>query len=51
MLMVLAAVFLVASVGCAGAWNWYALLFFRWLGGVAVRPSREPLWRGFVDSL
>jgi sugar porter (SP) family MFS transporter len=23
-------------VGCAGAWNWYALLFFRWLGGVAV---------------
>jgi MFS family permease len=23
-------------VGCALAWNWYALLFFRWLGGVAV---------------
>jgi len=36
MLAALAAVFLVSSVGCAGAWNWYALLFFRWLGGVAV---------------
>ena len=23
-------------MGCALAWNWYALLFFRWLGGVAV---------------
>jgi sugar porter (SP) family MFS transporter len=36
MLGLLAALFLISSVGCAGAWNWYALLFFRWLGGVAV---------------
>jgi sugar porter (SP) family MFS transporter len=36
MLLVLAALFLASSVGCAGAWSWYALLFFRWLGGVAV---------------
>jgi sugar porter (SP) family MFS transporter len=36
MLGLLAGLFLVSSVGCAGAWNWYALLFFRWLGGVAV---------------
>jgi sugar porter (SP) family MFS transporter len=35
-LMILALLFLVAAVGCAGAWNWYALLFFRFLGGVAV---------------
>lgn len=35
-LALLAVVFLVSAVGCAGAWNWYALLFFRWLGGVAV---------------
>jgi len=35
-LWLLAALFLVASIGCAGAWNWYALLFFRGLGGVAV---------------
>ena len=28
--------FLVSAVGCAFAWNWYALLFFRFLGGVAV---------------
>src|SRR5512137_1375608 len=35
-LAVLAVVFLVSAAGCALAWNWYALLFFRWLGGVAV---------------
>jgi sugar porter (SP) family MFS transporter len=33
---VLAVLFLVSAIGCALAWNWYALLFFRWLGGVAV---------------
>ena len=32
----LAVLFLVSAGGCAMAWNWYALLFFRWLGGVAV---------------
>ena len=35
-LAVLAVLFVVSAVGCALAWNWYALLFFRWLGGVAV---------------
>jgi sugar porter (SP) family MFS transporter len=35
-LWLLALVFLVSSVGLTCAWNWYALLFFRWLGGVAV---------------
>ncbi|HEY5913422.1 MAG TPA: MFS transporter, partial [Verrucomicrobiae bacterium] len=35
-LAVLAVLFLVSAAGCAFAWNWYALLFFRWLGGVAV---------------
>jgi sugar porter (SP) family MFS transporter len=35
-LALLAVVFVVAALGCALAWNWYALLFFRWLGGVAV---------------
>jgi len=32
----LAVLFVVASFGCAAAWNWYALLAFRWIGGVAV---------------
>ena len=36
LLAVLAVFFLVSAAGCAGAWNWHALLFFRWLGGVAV---------------
>jgi SP family xylose:H+ symportor-like MFS transporter len=35
-LALLATLFLVSSVGCAAAWNWYALISFRWLGGVAV---------------
>ncbi len=35
-LTVLAVVFLVSAIGCGLAWNWYALLFFRWLGGVAI---------------
>jgi MFS transporter, SP family, xylose:H+ symportor len=35
-LALLAVVFVIAALGCGLAWNWYALLFFRWLGGVAV---------------
>jgi sugar porter (SP) family MFS transporter len=35
-LALLAVLFVISAVGCALAWNWYALLFFRWLGGVAV---------------
>jgi SP family xylose:H+ symportor-like MFS transporter len=35
-LVVLAVLFLISAFGCAYAWNWYALLFFRFLGGVAV---------------
>jgi sugar porter (SP) family MFS transporter len=35
-LALLAVVFVIAALGCALAWNWYSLLFFRWLGGVAV---------------
>ena len=35
-LAILAVLFVLSAVGCALAWNWYALLFFRWLGGVAV---------------
>ncbi len=33
---VLAVLFVIAALGCARAWNWYALISFRWLGGVAV---------------
>jgi sugar porter (SP) family MFS transporter len=36
LLWMLAVFFLIASVGCALAWDWYALLCFRCLGGVAV---------------
>jgi sugar porter (SP) family MFS transporter len=35
-LALLAVLFVISALGCALAWNWYALLFFRWLGGVAV---------------
>jgi sugar porter (SP) family MFS transporter len=35
-LAMLAVLFVISALGCGLAWNWYALLFFRWLGGVAV---------------
>lgn len=35
-LAVLAVLFVISAVGCAWSWNWYSLLFFRWIGGVAV---------------
>ncbi len=35
-LTILAVFFLASAAGCALAWNWYALLFFRFLGGIAV---------------
>jgi SP family xylose:H+ symportor-like MFS transporter len=35
-LTVLAVLFFVSAVGCAFAWDWWSLLFFRWIGGVAV---------------
>ena len=35
-LTLLALFFLASAWGCAAAWNWYAFLFFRFLGGVAV---------------
>lgn len=36
MLVILAAFFLVSAVGCGFAWNWHSLIFFRFLGGIAV---------------
>jgi sugar porter (SP) family MFS transporter len=35
-LRLLAVAFLAAAAGCAGAWNWTALVAFRVIGGVAV---------------
>ena len=28
--------FLVSAIGCAIAWDWYSLLFFRFIGGIAI---------------
>jgi sugar porter (SP) family MFS transporter len=35
-LTVLAVFYLISAVGCALAWDWYSLLLFRWIGGIAV---------------
>jgi sugar porter (SP) family MFS transporter len=35
----LAVLYLVSALGCAVAWNWMALLFFRFLGGLAIGGS------------
>ena len=36
---VLAVLYVVTALGCAFAWNWYALVFFRGLGGIAIGGS------------
>jgi len=38
-LVLIAALYLVSAVGSALAWNWYSLVFFRFLGGLAVGGS------------
>jgi sugar porter (SP) family MFS transporter len=35
-LRIMAVLFFVSAGGCAIAWDWYALLFFRFVGGLAV---------------
>lgn len=35
----LALCYLVSAVGCAFAWNWYALLVFRFIGGLGIGGS------------
>ena len=38
-MIALAVLYLVSALGSAWAWSWEALLFFRWLGGLAVGAS------------
>jgi sugar porter (SP) family MFS transporter len=38
-LRVLAIFYVVSALGCAVAWNWYALLFARFIGGLAIGGS------------
>jgi SP family arabinose:H+ symporter-like MFS transporter len=38
-LRLLAVLYFVSSVGCAFAWSWYAFLFFRVIGGLAIGGS------------
>jgi MFS transporter, SP family, arabinose:H+ symporter len=38
-LRVLAALYLVGAIGCPFAWNWYALVFFRFIVGLAIGGS------------
>jgi sugar porter (SP) family MFS transporter len=35
-LAAIAVLYFVSALGCALPWNWYALLFFRFLGGIAI---------------
>ena len=38
-LRVLAILYLVSALGCAFAWNWSALVFFRFIGGLGIGGS------------
>jgi MFS transporter, SP family, arabinose:H+ symporter len=38
-LRIMAVLYLVSAVGCALAWNWWALVFFRFVGGLGIGGS------------
>lgn len=38
-LRVMAILYLISALGCAGAWNWNALVFFRFIGGLGIGGS------------
>jgi MFS transporter, SP family, arabinose:H+ symporter len=38
-LRLMAVLYLISGVGCAFAWNWYALVIFRFIGGLGVGGS------------
>src|SRR5579859_225857 len=38
-LRIMSILYLISALGCAGAWNWYALLMFRFIGGLGVGGS------------
>jgi len=38
-LRVMAILYLISALGCAFAWNWYSLMVFRFLGGLAIGGS------------
>ena len=38
-LRIMAVLYVISAVGCAFAWNWYALLVFRFIGGIGIGGS------------
>ena len=38
-LRIMALLYVISAIGCALAWNWYALLFFRVIGGLGIGGS------------
>jgi len=38
-LRVMAVLYVASALGCAFAWNWYALVFFRFIGGLGIGGS------------
>lgn len=61
-LRVMAVFYILSAIGCAFAWNWYALLIFRFIGGLGIGGSSvlgpmyiaevsPPKWRGRLVGL
>jgi sugar porter (SP) family MFS transporter len=38
-LRIMAVLYVVSALGCAFAWNWYSLVFFRFIGGLGIGGS------------
>lgn len=61
-LRITAVLYVISALGCAFAWNWWALIFFRFLGGLGIGASSvlgpvyiaelaPPKWRGRLVGL
>ena len=38
-LRIMAVLYLISALGCAFAWDWYSLVFFRFIGGLGIGGS------------
>jgi MFS transporter, SP family, xylose:H+ symportor len=35
-LLIIATLYIISAIGCAMPWNWYSLVFFRFIGGIGI---------------
>src|ERR1700753_3199093 len=48
-LRVMAIFYVLSAIGCAFAWNWHALIFFRFIGGLGIGGS-SAFWPLYIPE-